>query len=222
MGLYKLIDNINNNNLFKYVIVIFLSIIYFKNKSIGLNIIIALICAAFYISYNYDEIETTKKESDQIKEIKINNIQPDPTNFKDRDDVIDLLFSVQDWYHHNPQSYEEMIYNLQSFFDLYKAIKRGSKFCDQYFQIAESKKNNAINAYHSLVFNLPVNSDIMDKFNRSHKRFETLMNGYLNELYDICTNDLRKNGYNVTRKAINIGPKEANHYFDKDYTYQFY
>jgi hypothetical protein len=222
MGLYTLIETINNKNLFKYVIILILSIIYFGRQNIKINAFMAIMVALVYIAYNYDEITTKKEEEEDHKELKRESIQPTPRNFKEKDDLIDFLFSIQDWYHYNPESYEEAIDNLQSFFDLYKAIQRGSKFCDQYFQIAESKKNNALNSFHSMVYTIPVNADVMDKFNRAHKRLETILNEYLNEIYDICHHDLIRRGYDITRRAINTGPKEANHFFDTDYTYQFY
>jgi len=222
MGLYKIIETINNQNLFKYVAVIIFFIFYFKFKNIKLNVFLALILALAYINYNYDEINTTKDEEEEQKKIKREIIQPDPKGFDDRDDVIDFLFSIQDWYHYNPQSYEEMIDNLKAFFHLFLAIQRGSKFCDQYYQIAESKKNNAINALHALIFTIPPQSIMTDKLDRAHKRLETIMNDYLNRLYDYCHYDLLKNGYDTTRRAINIGPKEYNQYSNKDFTYQFY
>jgi hypothetical protein len=222
MRLYNLIKTINNKNLFKYAVIILISIIYFSNKNIKLNIFLALIIALFYISYNYDEIKTNQEEEEEQMHLKRSTIKPKPTNFEDRDDVIDYLFSIQDWYHYNPQAYEELIDNLRSFFKLYNTIKRGSDFCDSYYQIVESKKNNALNAFHSLIYTIPVNFPVMDKFNRAHKRLETILNEYLNELYDICYRDLKKKGYDITRRAINLGPKEANHYFDKDFTYQIY
>lgn len=222
MGIYNIIRGINNSRLFKYLTLIILSYLFFKNKNIGLNVFLAIIIAISFIIYNYDEIETKRNIQEEQQNIKRESIKPTITNFKDKDDLVDFLFSVQDMYHYNPQAYEEIIDNLESFFNLYSYIKLGSKYCDQYYQIAESKKNNAINSFHSMIFSIPNSKTYMDKFNRAHKRFETIMNVYLNELYDECNYDLIKNGYNVHRKYINTGPKEYNHYFDKDYTYQFY
>ena len=222
MGLYKIIETINSRNLFKYAVIIILSLVYFGTQNIKLNVLLAIFVALVYISYNYDELDTKKTQEEDIKELKREAIKPDPRNFEDKEDLVDLLFSIQDWYHYNPQAYEEMIDNLYAFFELYDSIKRGSKFCDQYYQIASSKKNNAINSLHSMIFTIPTHAEVMDKFNRAHKRMETIMNDYLNEIYDVCHRDLLKKGYDITRRAINTGPKAANHYFDKDYTYQIY
>lgn len=222
MGIYTIIEDINNVTIFMYIIILLLSFTFFKNKNIGLNIILALIVGLVFITYNYDKIETTKNIEEKQQQVKAESIKPTPLYFNDKDNVIDLLFSVQDLYKYNPQAYEEVIDNLDSFFEIYGAIKRGSKFCDSYFQIADSKKNNAINAFHSIILTIPANFEMVDKYNRAHKRLETIMNVYLNELYDNCEHDLLKNGYNVYRRMINTGPKEYNHYFDKDYTYQLY
>ena len=222
MGLYTIIDGINNEILFKYILVILFSIFFFKSKNIGLNVIFAIFIAVVFIAYNYDEINVKREIKEKQQETKQRNIQPTPQHFMDKDDLIDLLYSIQDFYHYNPQSFEELVDNLDSFFRLYTAIKRGSQFCDQYYQIAESKKDNSLNALHSLIFSIPNHKIVTDKFNRAHKRLETIMNYYINELYDVCKRDLLKNGYNVERREINTGPKEFNQYYDKYFSYKFY
>ncbi len=221
MGIFTFIDSIDNKTLFIYIIIIVYSLVYFRNKKIGLNIIFALIFAGIIIAYIHDKKNTIGNTEDIKEEIKLDSIKPVPINFANKEDITDLLFSIQDMYHYNPQAYEEMIENLRIFFAIYYDIKESIPLYDHHYQIATSKKENALNALHSMVISIPNDEAYMDKFNRAHKRLETLLNGYINELYDQCQLNVYNNGYNVYRRAINTGPKEANG-IDRDFTYEFY
>lgn len=225
MGVYLLLESINNKNLFIYISIILVSIFYFKRFSIGLNILLALFFGVVAASY-LNEKNTVSNEIEEIQqETKLDAIKPDPVKLRERKDtdIIDFVFSVQDFYEYNPEAYEEMIDNINSFLEVHDTIFKGTIYCDDYYQIADSKKNNALNAFQSLIHNLPNSRLVNEKFNRAHKRLETILNKHLNELYDECNHDLIKRGHDVTRRAINLGPKEYNQYdTDKDFTYQFY
>ena len=73
-----------------------------------------------------------------------------------------------------------------------------------------------------MIFTLPTDKIMTDKFNRSHKRLNTLLTKYLDEMYGICKLSLIRNGYSTYRLALNTGPEEYNKYDNKDYTYKFY
>lgn len=222
MGIYTLIESFDNKKIFRNSVIIIIFIFLFLRLTIGLNIILGLILAVVTIFYLTEKENSTNQiESEQI-ENKIESIKPAPEKFAKDLDLIDFVFSVQDFYVFNPQAYEEFIENINAFKSVYSNIFNDSQFSHYYYQIADSKKNNALNAFHSLIFSLPNNKIYTEKFDRAHKRLETILNKYINELYDQCNHDLIKYGHNVLRRPINNGPKEFNHYFDKDFTYQFY
>jgi hypothetical protein len=169
--------------------------------------------------------ERTKYTNDvQTKQLetKLENIKPEPKNFKGHDDIIEFVFSIQDFYVYNPQAYEEFIDNLDAFLSLHEDIFGGSQLQNSYYQIAESKKRNAENSFMSIIHSLPTNKYITEKFDRAHKRLETILNVYLNELYNKCQTDILRDGLDIYKRQINVGPKEYNTYFDKSFTYQFY
>lgn len=166
-----------------------------------------------------------------LENIKLNNIKPISKKLYNQSDLIDILFSVQDLYQYNPLVYDELMDNIDGFFYIQENIFRNTKLTNYYYQIAESKKDNIVNNFHSLIFSLPSNKFLTDKFNKTNKRLETILNNYLNEMYDKCTFDLMRNGYDIYKRKINKGPKEYNNYpikdennnfFNKDFTYQFY
>lgn len=222
MGVYTFIDNINNSELFRNIIIIIVVILFFINKHIGLNIILALGIATIIIFYLAEKKEIIKNTEDEQYKTKVETIKPHAEKLQDTPELIDFLFTIQDFYVFNPLAYEEMIDNLLSFKKLETNIYGEPHFANQYFQILESKAKNALNALQSIIFTLPSDKIYTDKFNRAHKRLETILNNHINQAYDQCTFYFYKNGPSVLTKQINIGPAEYNQYSDKEYTYQFY
>jgi len=222
LGFYKTIKNINNKTLAKYIFIIIIILFFFRKIDIKLNVFLSIFIAIIIIYYLHDKNITNLSDAKIEKDLKLKHIEPKPIKFKDFNDIIDFFFSIQDFYDYNPEVYEEMVDNVNAFLTLYEIIFKGTPNCESEYQIAESKKNNAINCLHSLVFKLPNDKTIMDKYTRAHKRLETILNNYLNIIYDKCHEKIIKQGYNINTRAINLGPTEHNHYFDKDFTYQFY
>jgi len=224
MGIYTFINSFNNQILFRNIVILLIFLYFFLKLSIGLNIILALVLGIITILYLYEKETLFTQIEQRREEEKKSIIQPKTDQIQTRGDkdLTDFLFSIQDLYVFNPQAYEEMIDNIESFLTLHESAFLNEKLCNYYYQIAESKKQNALNALHSIIFKLPHDKIYIDKFNRSHRRLETIMNKHLNEINDQCTAVLMRDGYDVYKKPITKGPKEFNTYFDKNFTYQFY
>jgi len=224
MGMYTILESINQKYIFIYVVIILVFILYFRKKVIGINVLLALFIAYLVIWYIYEKNNMLNIIEEKQQDTKFNSIIPKPKKIREYDDILDLIFSIQDFYAYNPQAYEELIDNLDSFFIIYEKIFITQYLSDHNYQIAESKKQNALNVLHSLIFKLPNNKIITDKLNRAHKRLETLLNRYLNELYDKCREKRILGDIDINTRAINIGPKEYNTYtnLDKEFTYQIY
>lgn len=221
MGIFTTINSFDNKILFRNIVIILLFIYFFIKLNIGLNVIFGIILAIVVIMY-FTEKESIQTEIKKEQyENKLETIKPKLQKNKE-EDIVDFVFSVQDFYVFNPQAYEEFIDNLDAFKELYDTTFIDGKLSHYYFQIAESKKENALNSFHSLIFKLPNDKFYTDKHMRAHKRLETLLNNYLNQLYDQCTHNEYKEGLSFLRRPINNGPKEYNSFFDKDFTYQFY
>lgn len=224
MGLYTSLERMDKKTVFWYTAIIIMSLLFFRSKSIGLNVFLALIVAVVIILYIHEKDTVNNILENEQRQTKLDSIQPPSTQLEKQDDLIDFLFSIQDFYHHNPQAYEEMVDNIDAFLKLYEIIMLGTKSCDDYYAIAQNKKNNAINALHSMIYNLPNNKIVTDKLNRAHKRLETILLNYQNDLYDECHHDLIRRGYDMHRHPPEKGPKARNHYEDeeKKYSYQLY
>lgn len=222
MNIYFFLENTEKRIIFLYVGVLLFLIFIFRNRDIKLNILLALFIGAITILYIHQKNEASNIREQKQQELKLETIKPPTTKFKDRDDIIDFFFSVQDFYHYNPQTYEDAVLNVEELLVVHKVISIGTKYCDYYYNLAEERKGEALNAFHALIYSLPDNLIILEKFNRAHKRLETILNKYINEIYDMCKNDLIRNGYNIHRRVINTGPSEYNKYDNENFTFQFY
>lgn len=223
MDVYSFLSSLNNPKLFKNIGILIAFLYIFKKIKIGLNVIFGLFLGFLVIMYFYNRDNIERKVDEEQLEKKKEYIKPKLKEIDNsKKDIIDFIFSIQDFYIYNSPAFEEMVENLEIFFQLHRLIRRNIKHGSYYYQIAESKKNNALNALHSIIYSLPNNVLMTEKYDRAHQRLETLLNKYLNEMYDTCTYSLRRDGYNIFTRIINTGPKEYNHYFDKDFGYQFY
>lgn len=222
MGLYTLVEKYNNPTFVSYIGIILFMIVVFRSFPIGLNIILGIVFAVMVIAYYTERNELEILNEDSERKAKIENITPKLHENAEFDDVISLVFSIQDFYDYNPQAFEEMIDNINNFFEIYDILKKGYFHCEYMYQIADSKKNNANNALQSMIYTLPVSPEVTEKLDRAHKRLETILLEYLNKMHDICHHDKTVNGRHIFRKELDLGPRASNHYFDKDFTYQFY
>jgi uncharacterized protein YqfB (UPF0267 family) len=223
MGLYTTLEGIDNSNLFKFILIIIIGYIVFRNKNVGLNILLGIGCAILVIFYIYDKNKVLLETINDEYMKKLDTIEPSlKTDSKNNRDIIDFLFSIQDFYGYNPPAYEEMVDNINAILKLETILDNTLEHYEKYYEIAYSKKNNAVNCLNSIIYTIPVNGIITDKLTRAHKRLETLLINKLNKLYDKCYQNLKITGYNVHTNIINTGPNPANTYFNKDYTFQLY
>jgi len=210
MNIYEFFQQSDSPTIIKYIMITLLFIFIFRSKNIQLNIVIALFFSIIVIVYLHQESQSKDNIKKEVIANQINNITPQPDQFKDKLDLIDFFYSVQDFYRYSPQVYTECIYHLDDFFKTYKIIMTGNKYCNDYYKIAVDQKNKSVNSFHAIIYNLPDDSNLTDKFNRSHKRLETLLTNYLNDLYDKCQERLITHGRDVYTSIILTGPAEYN------------
>ena len=222
MNLYKFLESIDNDTLFIYIIITLISLFVFLKYDITLNIIFALFIAVIIIIYLNDKKVTASEAEQEDTKVKSDAIIPKSEIIDQNDKLLDFIFSIQDFYAYNPPAYEEFIANIESILKLQKDINTGVRNCAQYYTVMEMKVRNALNALSSILYMLPNDPYVTNKFNRAHKRLNTLLTELLNEVYAICNNDLINNGFNVNTLLIHTGPKEYNIYSKNDGSYEFY
>jgi len=224
-NMYTEFQKINSESLFQYAIILVTSLLIFKNLNIGLNLVVGLIIAIILIIYYHQKQEI---ESDTDKKLLIKkeqNIFPALNKEAyEYPNIIEFIYTIQEFYVFNPQAFEEMIDNVNTFINIVSSVKLGNINCSENYHIAESKMHNSTNAFHSIIYKLPASPKILKKFNRAHRQLYELLHTYLDNIYDRCNEINIKKGYNNTTKIIDHNsPKPHNFYVNnKDFTYDFY
>jgi hypothetical protein len=215
MGIYKRIKNSSSPTLFKYGVIILLCIQLFRNITIGLNILFAFGIGLIIISYQYEKQIITIDNLESQHKLKVKSIEPNVSKLSTYRDIIDFLYSIQDFYNYNPQAYEEMIDNLFSFFYMYEEVKKGVLKIEEYYEIMQSKKSNSI-----MIYNLPVSKISSRKIVKAQEVLNDVLHKYLCEIEKAYKLSLYTTGFNINRKNIPIGPIAYNNYLQiKEYTY---
>lgn len=223
-SLHEYIDQWDGNELFVYILVFIIILWFFSRKEFGVNILIGLIVAFFVICYlntrnvrindTYKEIQQAKKES----------IKPKLKRTDGYDDVVNLLFSIQDMYPANPQQYEDAIKSINVFYELYKESEVDKKTAYINYGLMKQFKRDALNALMSITFGLPSDKRVQDKLNNATIVLDEIMTKHLDQISYFADDYTYRYGYNIDTKIIDYGPKASNEYDDifKPYSYEIF
>ena len=206
MSLYSDVVFSDKKSIFMYVVTFVFTLILFKRLTIKLNIILAVILVVYELQKKHNYTGIIHEQHDT----KIKYIMPRIESIKEYEDIVDFLFTIQDFYVYNPQAYEEMIDNIDSLFILYKEVRISNNNCTPLYNIMESKRKNAMNALHSIIYNLPPNKIQTNKLNKAILQLEYILNEYLNEVRTICKKIPKRNGYTNKYNIILEGPEPYN------------
>lgn len=222
--LYTYIDNWDGNMIFLYIVILLVTLFIFRKKRININVLIPILVAWFIISYlNYRSATTIDVQEDFIK-TKKESIRPKIQDEFDNDDVINFLFSIQDLYKYNAPQYEEMRNNIMLFFKLHKITFVNNSVAHINYGLMEKYKREALNALHSVIFNMPDDFRAREKLNNATVALDGILTKYLDQISYLADEHNHKHGINNDTIFINYGSKAYNEYDDvfEPYSYEIY
>lgn len=222
MNLYEYINSFNSKAIFLYLFIFVVLLYFFKGTNIGINIILALAVGFGIVIYLNSGQQSSADNLKNQMDLKYRHIRPQPTNVKNYPELIDFIFSIQDFYVMNPQAYEEMIDSIDSFMSLYQDSLIEPKLANQSFNMADTKKHNALNSLQSIIFNMPTDKNVTNKLKVAIRTLEKILNNYLEKMYHASQESLYKNGFDNRYNTIDFGPKPHNFYLKTKYTYDIY
>lgn len=220
--IFRNLENTDNTTLFKYIFIITIFLAIFQRLLVGLNIVFGIILAVFLILYFNSKKQYNDSEYNKMIEMKKDYIRPKPLKLLEYTNLVNFIYSIQDFYIYNPQSYENMIDEIDNFLLIYEEAKNLPNLAGINYGIMEKHKQYALNHLHSLIFGLPSNISVTDKLNRSIDELDNILSEYHDELYNQNKINIAQYGYNNSSILINTGPKEKNYYEDREYTYNVY
>ncbi len=220
--LYKYIDTWDGKTFFLYSVIVIAILWMFSKRQLGVNILIGIIIAIFFISYlNFQTMQASNTQAD-IRKLKENILVSNEKTTLDHDNVINFKFSVRDFYIYNPLEYIAMVDNLDYFFELYKLCFVDSKTAYINYDLMHQHKRNALNALHAISLKLPDDKRIVHKLNNAVIELDTILTEYLDQISYVADRHTYKYGYNIDTKIINYGVKAGNEYADmfQPFTYE--
>lgn len=212
--LHEYIDTWNGHHTFIYVTVLIFVLWIFYKRDYKINVLIAILVAYFIISYLNHKSITTADTLEDIFKKKKKSIKPEATETFEQENVINFLFSIQDLYKYNPQQYEHMIDNINSFYKLYKITFIEHDRAHINYTLMEQMKRDALNAFQAIIFKLPNDIRVLRKVEKANVMLDEIMTKHLDQISFIVDNYDYKFGKNVNTKIINYGVKPFNEYSD--------
>ena len=157
---------------------------------IRLILLIIVIIAIYYYFYRNNEYIKNKK----LNIVKINKIK----RIKDDDRIINIIFSIQGYYHYNQEAFEELIKNLEIFLELFELIQIDTKYINLIYSNMYDRIKNIINTLVSFRIRLPIEYNIDDVIIDMKK----ILDDYMNIVYNMHEIYTKKVGINCDTKLI--------------------
>lgn len=202
-----------------FLIIFLVLIMIFKKLFYSVSSIL-LLCILFFVGWKfYNTMQEQFIPQSDIENYKTEFIYPPVQNsvLEKYPDIINFLFSVQDFYLYSPRNYELLISNLNDFFILYSDSELFPYTSGRNYTVAIKKKSDALNSLQNLIFSMPSSNNLTSKLNRSIDQLNYILSGYLKKIDNINSRFIAENGYNTDSVVLNIKdslPKPANYYND--------
>lgn len=196
--------------MFFYIVIVVLIIYYMTFFNFGINVLVGIIVSYFIIGQlDKTRIMESVTYSSNINK-QIESIKPKINKIKKEEELLNLLFSIQDLYIYNPEVYGEMTKNIEDFLKIYDFVTITPKMTSYYYDIMTDKKNRALNLLMALIISTPSNQAINNKLGVAVDTLEDILNKKLDIVYNHYQEDIYINGLHAGIKHVYIGPKPSN------------
>jgi len=201
----KYTDNVDNRTLF-YYIVLFIGIVYvFATIDVNLGFVFGIGLGCIAVGALWKDYIDKKKEDRDVLDMQDTLLLPNSDRIAKYDDIVQYLFSIQDFYVDNPQAYEEMVQNIDNFFMYYEEIMNTDnekQYAGRNYNLMVIQKRGALNALHSVIFNASTDTHYTAKLNESIVVLNTILDEYLDIINMHQKEYLYEHGYNTSITII--------------------
>jgi len=161
--------------------------------------ILLLILILILINYvmNKREENMYKKKTNVLRNKNIDNIKNDKN-------LINILYSIEEYYYYNEQAYNEFIENLELFLKFFKFITIDNSLGGQLYRNLLDYKKLIINGLISMSIKLPREYNLQEVI----QNIEEILNDYLSKTKNIYEAHLKNNGMDYTTQLIILSDVE--------------
>lgn len=213
-------DNISKTSLFNYIVIIIVFLAIFNRLTIGLNIVFGLTLAVIIIMYiNTKKIKQVSDFND-IQQSKKDIMRPKSAIINKYNDMVDFIFSVQEFYGFSPINFEDLVDSIEDFLILFENSMINSKMAGTYYDMAVKKKSDALNALHNIIYSTNVleKKHFIVKIDNAIEKLSFMLSTYLDRIYDVSYRYNATYGIDINTKMPESEkyPKPENYYYDLD------
>lgn len=224
-NIFSQICNSDGQTIFIYFVITVILIAIFKNIDMGINILVAFMLSCVIILFLNSSYISKQQEIDDIIKEKYDSINPKTETVRSYPEIIDFLFSIQDFYMYNVPSYEDMVDSLENILLLYDESKMDNSKAGINYGLIMGLRKQSVDSLHSIIYNIPSDPRYIDKLDKAIKDLDTIIFDILNDVYDINKLYIFNNGYD--RYTVNIdsiySPRPENYYSREDiYTFDVF
>jgi hypothetical protein len=126
-------------------------IYFFSFFDIKLNIIFGFIIAGLIVYYMYNYNLVVQNRNNELLDEKKKLIIPQPLKAIDYNEMVDFLFTIQDFHQYNQNAYEQMMMNIDYFFENYQNIIDDPEIAYLKYEMLFEQKINALNNLQSIL-----------------------------------------------------------------------
>lgn len=192
----------NSKIFFVYITVFVVILLYFQNISFTSNTVIGVIVGIciIVIMILYNSKNTTSEKN--LHGTKSSYIHPPSKIISNNTDFTDFIFSIQDFYEYNPQTYENMIDNLNEFLNMYNYVLLDNTLAGEYYTMMNEQKNRFLNNLHAIITTIPSQKILIEKLNTALDIAQELFNQYLHQIININSDVIKTIGFTNKTKII--------------------
>ena len=155
--------------------------------------LILLILIIFAISYYY------QRNDEYIKKRKMNLVKLDKIKRINSDDrILNIIYSIQGYYHYNQEAFIELIKNIEIFLELFELINIDIRYISLLYSNMCDRKKNIINTLVSFRIRLPIEYNADEVIND----MKYILDDYIQKVYEIHAEYIKNNGINIDTKLI--------------------
>ena len=221
MGLYSYISTIDNTDIFTYLVLIVVLIVFVNRVSPRYETLIGVIAAVMLAYYLHDRSITLGSDfiadmNNKLKKKVLNRTK----NFHTDSELLTFVDNMYEYRYYNPSTFRRFVMHIDQFLQLELDMENGADSMGELYEIADELRYKILNGYHSFIYSIPQGAATMSKFHVNRDRLQDLLNRHLDTMHKYMVYSYSKQPINIRTKFIYKNqPRPCDRHFNRNYEF---
>jgi hypothetical protein len=181
-GLFNYIKHIKPSEIIIYLGIIILTVMFIISVSPTYLHIVGILFGIGIVYFIINMKDTTGTDYNNIEEMKLLSPQLRDTHFMYLDtDFIDLFYDLGEYQFYSNTKFKEVIKHVDNFLHLETDLGKNPFNKQDIYEVLDELKSKILNNFHAMIYDLPQQKLVIDKYNNATKKIHLLLNQHLNE-----------------------------------------